>query len=382
MVQKKKPPLIKWNPYSLGETRSVVMKEINQLVSKKEHRRKIGLETGAFREFKGNSHWNLFVTIELIELLTKRLNNDIKNVYLQTNQGLNNTSTFLNSISQQLKKTEYNLGNVTTVSNNNVMKIIRSEVGKLDKVVDSMEELQKNIQTTNDKIEEELGNTSKLLKETLDKNLQNIFKELCDRNEASQTIITDDIQTLKDLQHNKFGELNDLVKVNFSEFNEQMTSIDSNNAKSFKSLSEQLANLESLLKATDERVVTFQEATNNMLDDTQNLMVSEFQEGIGGLMKQNLENIENLKKSEASQTKKVIGRVDETSENITSIIEATNEHMNKLNAQTKDNLKSSESEIKKEFKGEITDIRAILSTIRSDIELMKSVLTKIDTKIH
>ena len=61
MVQTKRPPLIKWNPYKIGDSRAQIMKEINQIVTKKEYRRKVGLEVGAIREFRGNSHWNLFV---------------------------------------------------------------------------------------------------------------------------------------------------------------------------------------------------------------------------------------------------------------------------------------------------------------------------------
>ena len=44
MVQTKRPPVIKWNPYKAGENRAIIMKEINNIVSNKEHRRKVGLE--------------------------------------------------------------------------------------------------------------------------------------------------------------------------------------------------------------------------------------------------------------------------------------------------------------------------------------------------
>lgn len=382
MVQKKRPPVIKWNPYNIGETRSQIMKEINQIVAQKEHRRKIGLESGALREFKGNSHWNLFLSIELAELLTKRLNNDIKNIFMQTSQGLNNTGTYLANISQQLKNAEYKLGNVTTVSNNNVVKIIRDEITKLNKTITGLIELQKKMKADTNKIQGDYENTSKMLKESIDENFQNILKELCDRNEATQVIITEDIHSLKDNVKEQFTEVKDLIRVNFSEINDQAINFNDVSIDSMDKISNLVTKIDTDLNNTKEQVTTFQEATNNRFDDQQNALINEFQEGIGGLMKQNLENYEELKELKTGQTKDITTRIDESTENLTTIIEATNEHLDKIFENTKEGIKNSETELKKELATEITDLRSILSTIRSDIELMKSVLTKIDTKVH
>ncbi|WP_455392564.1 hypothetical protein [[Eubacterium] cellulosolvens] len=382
MVQKKRPPAIKWNPYSVGETKNLIMKEIKEIVAKKEYRQKLGLEMGVFREFKGNPHWNLLINIQLAEILANRLNSDIKSVFLQATKNLNNTGNTLANITQQLKQAEYNLGNVTTVSNNNVIKTIRGEITKLNKTVNDILKMQNDMKTFKDEIQEIFDNTSKVLNETLNENLQKFLKEVCDSTEASQNVITGDIKSFKDFSGNKFDEVSDLVKVNFSEFNEQFMDMDYKNTESVKKLSEKVTKVEDQIQNSNERLMNFQEATNNMFDDQQKILITEFQQGVGGIMKQNLENFEKIKKVDSDQTKEIIIRMDESTENLTSIIEATNEHLEKLNTQTKENIKSSEDNVKKELKNEITDVRAILSTIRSDIELMKSVLTKLDTKIH
>lgn len=382
MVQTKRPPVIKWTPYNIGETKNVIMKEVNQIVAQKDHRKKVGLETGSFREFKGNSHWNLFLNIEIAELISKRLNNDIKTVFLQTSQGLNNASSYLVNLSQELKKTEYNLSNVTTVSNNNVIKIVRNELTKLNKVISSWVEVEKKIKVTTDNLQQDINNTSELLKKSINESFQGILKELSERNEATQTIITEDIHTFKDLNQTRFDEIGDLIKVNFSEISEQTASTNDNNLKSYNGISEKLTEIGNNLLDTQEQVVTFQDATNNRFDESQNAILSEFQEGVGGLMKQNLDNFENLKKHDTAQSNEIIAQIDETTNNLITVIDATNEHMNKVNDNINENMKRTEDQFSKALKGEMTDIKTILGTIQSDINLMKSVLTKIDTKVH
>ena len=145
MVQTKKPPVIKWNAYTDGEIKNQIVKEINNVMAKKEYRRKVGLETGAIREFKGNTHWNLYIDIKLAELISKRLTSDLKNLFLQSSHNMSNTNGYLASIAQQIKKAEYNLSNVTTVSSNNTIKFVRSEISKMNKAIENITAAQKEI---------------------------------------------------------------------------------------------------------------------------------------------------------------------------------------------------------------------------------------------
>lgn len=371
MVQTKKPPVIKWNVYTDGEIRNRIIKEIDQVMANKEYRRKVGLETGALREFKGNTHWNLYIDIKLAELISKRLTSDLKNVFIQTSQNMNNTNGYLASITQQIKKAEYNLSNITTVSSNNTIKFVRNEITKLNKAIESITAAQKQIKTASEKLQTEIENASNSAKDALMAELQKNHNELCDRNEATQTIITDDIHATKDQ-----------IQVRINELNDKVSEVIDNNTQSFKIVNKSITEISKDLKNTEEHISTFQEATNNMFDDQQNAIVTEFQEGVGGLMKQNLDTSDKAEEQLKAQTKELTSRVDESSESLTSIIEATNEHLDKVAEHIKDHIKSTESQIKKELNTEVTDLRTILSTIRSDIELMKSVLTKVDSKIH
>ena len=374
MVEPKRPMTVKWNTYKNGELRTRITKEIKQIASKKDYRRKLGLELGALREFKGNTHWNLYIVLELAELITERMNEDLRNIFLQTTQGINSTNGYLNNITEQIKKAEYNISNATTLSGNNVIKFVRAEVAKIDKLSNNLTKIQKSIDEKLEAASKEIKEASETLSEKLIESLEKLQNELNERNEATQAIITEDVKSLKDFNSTKFIELSD-----------QANSLGKQSSKAITDLSKEISNkfsgMSKDIKELHESITNFHEGTNNILDDQQNTIITEFQEGIGGLMKQNLDNVDNMKKEFVEQTTQVLGRMDETTENLTSIFEATNAHMDKINENINNNIKLTEEEFKKEIKTEITDLRTTISTIRSDIELMKSVLTKLDSKI-
>jgi hypothetical protein len=147
-------------------------------------------------------------------------------------------------------------------------------------------------------------------------------------------------------------------------------------------LSEKVVAMTREARELQKQIESFREVTNNMFDDQQSTLIKEFQEGVGGLMKQNLDNYDKLKVENNAQTKDIVKQIDASTENLTSMFEATNAHMDKINENINVKMEQTEDQFRKEMNAEITDLRSILSTIRSDIELMKSVLTKIDTKIH
>jgi hypothetical protein len=74
--------------------------------------------------------------------------------------------------------------------------------------------------------------------------------------------------------------------------------------------------------------------------------------------------------------------ISDTTDTLSSNLESTNQHLDEVNQNVNEVIKQTELQFSKELKTEITDVRNILSAIRSDIELMKSVLTKLDGKIH
>jgi hypothetical protein len=347
------------------------LKEVSQIVSNKDHRRKVGLDIGTFREFKGNTHWNMFVYIELAELIAKRLNEDMKTIFIQNAQGINSTSTYLSSINQQLQKAEFNLSKATTLSGNNIIKVVKSETANIGKIVQELGKVQNSMDTKIKGIHSKILETTSDTKEAIIEHLETVFRDLNERNEATQSVITNDIKELKDYSTKKIEDV-------FSQNQE----LGKSNSESFTKLTEGVSGVQSGVDEVKERISNFQEANSNILDDLQGAIVNEFQEGVGALMKQNLDESKSSKTFLNEQKKEIIKQIDESVENFSSILEATNEHMDKVNENVNSAVSHSEKELKKELNKEIADMRSILSTIRSDIELMKSVLTKVDSKIH
>jgi hypothetical protein len=313
----------------------------------------------------------MFVYIELAELIAKRLNEDMKTIFIQNAQGINSTSTYLSSINQQLQKAEFNLSKATTLSGNNIIKVVKSETANIGKIVQELGKVQNSMDTKIKGIHSKILETTSDTKEAIIEHLETVFRDLNERNEATQSVITNDIKELKDYSTKKIEDV-------FSQNQE----LGKSNSESFTKLTEGVSGVQSGVDEVKERISNFQEANSNILDDLQGAIVNEFQEGVGALMKQNLDESKSSKTFLNEQKKEIIKQIDESVENFSSILEATNEHMDKVNENVNSAVSHSEKELKKELNKEIADMRSILSTIRSDIELMKSVLTKVDSKIH
>lgn len=360
--------VVKWSPYNIGEIQTLIMREINQLVAKKEYRRKIGLEKGVYSEFKGNTHWNLFISIKISEALVKRMNEDMRSIFIQNAHGFNSTSTQINNLNQELKKVEFNINSATTLASNNTIKSVRAEMANIKKISAQLTKINNELESRTSSLHEQIETLSNQFNDKLTEGLQSVQKS-----------ILDDVNNLKEASFEKFNELSKSTLENVNNLKE-------NNTERFNELSSQfnenIANVKNELNNVQERLVNFQEANNNMLDDQTKSLIAEFQEGVGGLLKQNLDNVENLVKNSDDMKNLVVTKVDESKDDLKSVLEATNEHIENINHNINENIKQTELQFNKELKTEVSDIRGILSAIRSDIELMKSVLTKLDTKIH
>jgi len=372
-MPQQQPPVLKWNPYKIGETRTQITKELNQLVAKKEYRRKVGLDLGVYREFKGNTHWNLFITIQLTELLLKRMNEDMKSIFIQNAQLINSTGAYINNVIQHLKKAEYNISNAATLSGNNVVKMVKGEMAKLTKMTSGLSSLKKNLLEKTQEIQNELDNTQNILNQAVTDGFKESIKEINENTDSAKTTIQNNLKDFKDFDSERFNELNaQLVGLN-----EKLVQTLENQSEQ---LNGKLDGVSTNVGDISERVGNFHEAMNNVLDDSQRAIVNEFQEGVGALMKLNSENLDAMKINGAEVSEQIINQIENSTENLTTVLDATNEHIDKVNENMDVSVKNVESEISKQIDTEITDVRAILSSIRSDIELMKSVLTKLDNK--
>ncbi len=312
------PGVVRWNPYKVGELRDQILRELNAIATGKDYRRKKGLESGAIREVKSNPHWQLYATIELFEMFSKRVDDVFKNTYVGTIQSLNESSGNIRGLAQQLQSAEYNINNTSTIAANNIIKGLKDEATRLNKVQQSLNKLGVDSKKRTDAVSSDLRKVANLFKKTLNEN---------------------------------FGILKTEVKENFGNLGRELT-------EEVKTISEQVENMDNNLNEMGSKMDNFREVSTNVMDEHQNAIVSELKDAIATMGK----------------------NLDDNTDNLTSLFNSTNEHLDKIDESVGKKLDASQDNMQKDLQREVSELRTSLSTIRSDIELMKTVLTKLDSK--
>jgi uncharacterized phage infection (PIP) family protein YhgE len=312
------PGVVRWNPYKVGELRDKILRELNAIASGKDYRRKKGLESGAIREVKSNPHWQLYATIELFEMFSKRVDDVFKNTYMGTIQGLNESSNNIRGLAQQLQTAEYNINNTSTVAANNIIKGLKDEATRLNKVQQSLNKLTTDTKKQTDAVSSDLRKVASLFKKTMAENFDTFKNEL----------------------------------------QEDLGNLSRELTEESKSINEQVEGMSNNINEMGSKMDNFREVTTNVMDEHQNAIASELKDAIATMRK----------------------NLDENTDNLTSLFNSTNEHLDKIDESIGVKLASTHEDIQKDLQREVAELRTSLSTIRSDIELMKSVLTKLDNR--
>ncbi len=322
------PGVVRWNPYKVGELRDQILRELNAIASGKDYRRKKGLEAGAIREVKSNPHWQLYATIELFEMFSKRIDDVFKNTYIGTIQGLNESSSNLKGIAQQLQNAEYNINNTSTLAANNIIKGLKDEATRVNKIQQTLTRLSIDSKKRTDSIGSDLRKVANLFKTTINQ---------------------------------KFDALKGEIQDDFGNMSRDLT-------EEVKGISEQVENMSNTVNEMGSKMDNFREITTNVLDEHQTHLTSELKDSMENLNTKSAENVGEMSKS-----------LEETVTNLTSLFNSTNEHLDKVSDGLMTKMDDANEESRKDLQREVSELRTSLSTVRSDIELMKSVLMKLDS---
>jgi hypothetical protein len=220
---------------------------------------------------------------------------------------------------------------------------------------------------------------------TLENKIKNASIKLLKNVDATSTLLVNTMnenhEDLKSNLNEKMQALEDLTSEKFTGMDEKIDEIDNKTIENLKGLSRQVDGVRKDVTENVTNIKNLHVGTTNMMDDMQTNTIREFQEGIGGLMKQNLDNFENINNMQSANLADLTTKLNDSKDDLTSVVEATNEHLDKIYEKLQDDVQKSNEDVKNEILEEITDLRStILSTIRNDIELMKSVVNKIDSK--
>jgi len=282
------------------------MRELNQIASQKEYRVKKGLETGALRETKGNTHWDLHATIEMMEMFSKRLDDLLKATYTGTIQSVYENGAQLTAISSQLKTTEYNLNNAVASSGNAMIKTVKAEEAKLAKIRDEILKVSKNLKESEANTRTDIKKGTKLLRDFT-------------------------AQQLEDMRNN------------IQEGNELLMNIHENMGGITQSLEMTLGNLEEKTEAIDLAL------SANHKD-----MVIELQQALGGLFKQSEENFRAMEENNAKFREGQARQMDKL-----------NEQMAEQMDQFQSNLKKTMEKENADIRSTLANVRADIEMLKA-----------------
>lgn len=375
-------PTLKWDTYKIGSIRTPVIRELNLIVQEKEYRQKKGLESGGLKDVKGNPHWQLYATIELFEMLSKRIDDIQKFSFFRTYQQLNTSINRLDQLSIQLQNTGNNLNANVTQSQNSLANILAKESESLKLIQQNLNDGHSSLKNQNDELKSDIKKIIKILKTALTSEMSAFTEKIStninlmvDKIETNGNELKENISVLKDFLVTESSELKEEADKYLVSFTSKMNE---NNSR----LIEELNNLRSLISTTlndnmqkieiqfndqntsftnliNDKIQTHQETVNNIFKDQHKLIVTKINQTSETSSKQMIDLLQNITLNSEENTNKLSQHIDELNEGRIGQI---------------DEVKTS---LDKKLTQEIEDLRTVLSNIRTDIELMKSLLTQL-----
>lgn len=378
----------RWNPYTTGEMRKIIKDELDKLSTNDTYRNtKVG--TPSFKEAKGRTNWNIYLYGELFEKFTKRFDDTIRGTYTNTLQTMNANSATLNNLSVQLRNLETNVNKYLKTNFENVLTHIVRNAASFDEFKKELMLKSGELGALAEANKTDIRKATKILKDNFVQEITNLKEEY--------TALKEELSTEQEALKEQLSGIDETVKTHMENFNtttvnlsDSVKSIMTENGEKmdttineFKStmsgdldtkiepLKESAANLNNELTTTknevtemiDEKMSRHQETMNNVIEDQQKLIVAEIQD--------NLTQQTNLSKdSLESQAEKLAHRMDDMNSTM-------DEKINNMSESFNQKLQEFHDEYDKTFNREMNEMRTTLSTIRADIEIMKTLLTSI-----
>jgi hypothetical protein len=371
----------KWNPYSVGEMRKLIKDELEKLTTNDTYRNsKIG--TQPFKQAKGQTNWNIYLYGELFERFTKRFDDTIRGTYMSTLQSLNATNATLNNLSHQLKNLEMNVQKYLKSSFENVLtNIVRNDT-KFDEFnknyqlkIANLEKLSEGTKTDIRKatkilkdnyiqefttFKEELSTTQEDYKNSL-KDMEELLKSELANFSTNSTEAIDSVKaTLTETKVDLDTKVDDLKAALVEDFGTKMDVLSENTSALTSELSVIKKDITEMI---NDKMSKHQETTNNVLEDQQKLTVADVHEKIKESIGDGRDHLE-------SQAEKLAHKMED-------INTALDSRMNEMAEQLNQKLQDFREEYDNNFNREMGELRTSISSIRADIEIMKTLLANL-----
>ncbi len=373
--------MAKWESYKKGLIRRQVMQEIKD-VADKEWRKKKGLEDPPLVEFRKNSHYLMYATIELTELLMSRIDGIIKGTYIALDGQM---GTGFRRIEGVLDKEMKNLGLSIKRSNmelkGEMTKKLKQSSMRENKMLGELKEVKTGVNGLLDTMRDDILKASKgIIKATareitnLRGNIEVETDEVGDRMEKVEENILNFLNTMdSDLSvnlNNKMGEIAKAIQVFNSELNKRSQARAKDEQEQFKHLDDKLEDL--TLKS--------HVATRNLADSlTKGLgtIKSDLSKEMDSFTNDSRAMLIHNEEVVSEESKKTINQLKELTDIVQENYMDTQKMLKQQHKQLMDTVVKNQEEASRTMEREITEVRSLIANIRGDIELIKTFLTKL-----
>lgn len=341
------PPPTTWTPYRVGEMRDTIIRELRSIATGKGYRRERGLEATPFKDVKGNEHWQLYATIELMEMLAKRLDNIIRFTCDTTTRNLAENSTALARISEQIKTTEYTLKTAANQTTNTMVKSFKQEASQLKKITDTLNTLRS-----------ETGRWGECIRGEGREHRDTLKREILDATTKIESSMSNNTTGLL----SKMREILDKLTVQITEGTEKLREFIGGVETR---VNNRLTEVVRTTTAMGEQLNLHRDTMTNILEDQQNAIVGEVRHAT-----------ETINAQTNTKGDVVIERINALAQAIDALAKSTAEQINRLDRVLTQRINETAEASNKMFKKEVGEIRDVLSSVRSDIEIQKHLMVQ------
>lgn len=350
-----------WNFYKKGMITNEALAEINRINLDKDLRKK-KIETGPIASCK-NEQMAVYATLQIVESLFAKIDELFYGTYKgnvtasqTTNQYVINVQKQMSTIMQGLKTSETNLRNAVSQSSVNTAKLLKQETLRINKIISMMEKSGANKGLV-DNFRSDLKKATKVIREGSTSDLkeleQTIIRTLHKRDEAFVKAVGEQYKELiTELNKQKKTEAKGAKPDLAPEMKEQLTGISDN------------------LDLVGDRIETLQGSILEFME------TSVESGGGGGDMGKVMEALEDNAQENAelneAQTQMLVEHIAVMQSEMEAYQTSSEKKLETIQARIEKYQKASKDELSREVK----DLRGLLNTIRADIELMKTIVSK------
>jgi len=347
-----------WNFYKKGMITNEALAEVNRVNLDKELRRK-KVETGPIATCK-SEQMAVYATLQIVESLFTKIDELFYGTYKgsitasqTTNQYVINVQKQMSTVMQGLKTSETNLRNAVSQSSVNTAKLLKQETLRINKIISMMEKSGANKGLV-DNFRSDLKKATKVIREGSTSDLkeleQTIIRTLHKRDEAFVKAVG---EQYKDLVNEIGKQKKDTKKTPdlAPEIKEQLSG-----------LSDNLDLIGDRIEGLQGSIVEYMEAK---------------EEGgevgdMGKVMEVLEDNAQENAELNEAQTQMLMEQMAVMQSELDGYQKTTTKKLDGIQSRIDKYQKASKDEISKEVK----DLRGLLNSMRADIELMKTIVSK------